>query len=133
MMTKTKIINIIVIVTKATTTMIMIITLTMVMMTTTSQRLLLVEYFVVAKLRERRERVICNTDHFPGRVDGVESEIHEGIGKSFVQPKVVPPFHSHHVSKPLKNEKKHLDVQPFTFTLTLTFTFILYLYRLFEV
>lgn len=126
MMTKTKIINIIVIVTKATTTMIMIITLTMVMMTTTSQRLLLVEYFVVAiaKLRERRERVICNTDHFPGRVDGVESEIHEGIGKSFVQPKVVPPFHSHHVSKPLKNEKKHLDVQPFTFTLTLTFTFI---------
>jgi len=40
---------------------------------------------------------------FPGRVDGVDSEVHERVGESFIEPQIIPPGHRHDVTEPLQS------------------------------
>ena len=47
------------------------------------------------------------TYDFPGRIDGIDSEVHERVGEAFVQPQVVPPRHSHNVTEPLRRVTQH--------------------------
>ena len=42
------------------------------------------------------------TYDFPRRIDGVDGEVHERVGEAFVEPKIVPPRHRHHVAEPLR-------------------------------
>ena len=39
--------------------------------------------------------------HVPVVIDAVEGEVHERVGETLVEPKVVPPLHRHHVAEPL--------------------------------
>ena len=45
---------------------------------------------------------VLSAYNFPIRVHMVHGKIHERTGKTLVKPQVVPPFHRHHVTKPLK-------------------------------
>ena len=54
-----------------------------------------------------------NNYHFPVWIDFIESEVHESVCKSFIQPKIVPPSHRHHVPEPLKTHNNRLHFSSF--------------------